>query len=318
MGRGQVRQAEIVFFGWVSCFYSYWPTVSLLSNCYEEMALLKFLQPFVFFHLLEILQKKFMAFDLGERSTGICVGDSSMKIYPIKGRNWDGYVLSPLEQILNQISDGSGQYVANWFIPNRLFSPQVLNPSTMAVSKMREVLNQLASLHDVEFYIFGFNAYKMIWDDKEKYAFIRKQLKDLEDDGRLTTKWFTFVDESSSTKQASDFLCKKFPQLYNPQLFLDEHTLVRDRIRSHPRYQNPGNQNFSCDLAKVHKRLLDSYSACYFTREFFTHCQRNTLMTGVGIEKVQKMVAYANLIGYEDEEMAEFLQEKRPKRIRIF
>ncbi|KAK0598166.1 hypothetical protein LWI29_032212 [Acer saccharum] len=234
-----------------------------------------------------------MAFDLGERSTGICVGDSSMKIYPIKGRNWDGYVLSPLEQILNQISDGSGQYVANWFIPNRLFSPQVLNPSTMAVSKMREVLNQL-------------------------YAFIRKQLKDLEDDGRLTTKWFTFVDESSSTKQASDFLCKKFPQLYNPQLFLDEHTLVRDRIRSHPRYQNPGDQNFSCDLAKVRKRLLDSYSACYFTREFFTHCQRNTLMTGVGIEKVQKMVAYANLIGYEDEEMAEFLQEKRPKRIRIF
>ncbi|KAK1576019.1 hypothetical protein Q3G72_010193 [Acer saccharum] len=251
-----------------------------------------------------------MAFDLDEESTGICVGDSSMKIYPIKGGKWDGYVLSPLEQILNQIFNGSGQYDAGWFIPNSPFSPQVLNPTTMAVSEMREVLNQLASTHNVEYYIFGLNADTRICDYKEKFAFIEKQLKDLEDDGRLTMKWFTFVDKFRSKISANDFLHKRFPQLYNPQLFLAKHTLVRDRIHAHPRYQDLGYQNFSSDLDKVRKRLLGSYSACYFTREFFTCCQRNTLMTGVGKEKVQKMVAYANLIGYEYDEAAEFLQEE--------
>ncbi|KAK0596197.1 hypothetical protein LWI29_013525 [Acer saccharum] len=191
----------------------------------------------------------------------VITNSSTKKIYLIKGRDFDGYVLSPLEHILNQISDGSGKYEEGWFIPNKLFSPQVLNPTTMAVSEMREALNQLASTHNVEYFIFGFNAHEMTMDDPEKYAFIRKQLKDLEDDGRLTTKWFTFVDESWSTIMANDFLNKFFPELNDPQWFFKMYKPVRDD----PHYKDPRDQNFTRDLAKVRKRMLDSYSAYCFT-----------------------------------------------------
>ena len=44
------------------------------------------------------------------------------------------------------------------------------------------------------FFIFGYNTNTRHWKDEEEFAIVRKQLKDLEDDGKMETKFYTFVD----------------------------------------------------------------------------------------------------------------------------
>ncbi|KAK1576240.1 hypothetical protein Q3G72_012160 [Acer saccharum] len=268
---------------------------------------MKFLHPFDLYERLFQLKKKAIGLDLGEFSTGLCLCEppsSFPKICPILApENWEGkYSLSPLEKILNESNDGRGNYRQGWFYPKLPFSPQVLNATTMAVSEMRDVLNYLADVHKVEYFIFGFNAHSDYWDDKENYAFIRKQLKDLEEDGKLRTIYFTFVDESGSTKVASKFFGKKFPELENTELFLKRNYLFKDRIVNNPRYQDDG-ENLKKDLSKHHKRMLDCYAACIFCWGFFDKCVKGNLMDGgFQSQKISVMMNYAISFGYKVEQ----------------
>ncbi|KAK1557460.1 hypothetical protein Q3G72_025021 [Acer saccharum] len=134
---------------------------------------------------MERLGKNFIGFDFGEKSTGLCLADNSMRnAFPIMAPgNWNGiYVLTPLEKILNQIYDGF----------------------------------------------------------------------DFEDDGKLTTKYYNFVDEWNSTRQADYFLCNKFPEIANPNQFLDMYPRIRDDMC----YQDQDEQNIKIDLAKFRKKVV--------------------------------------------------------------
>ncbi|KAK0579438.1 hypothetical protein LWI29_026402 [Acer saccharum] len=251
-----------------------------------------------------------MAFDLGEGSTGICIcNPSTQEVKPIMGKTCEGYNLSPLETMLNDLSDGSGTstntgVLAGWYEPNNLFSPQVLNGTTMTVLEMRKLLNQLATDHRVEYYVFGFNADKRRLNDREKFAFIRKQLRDLEEEGGLGTKFFTFVNEFGTTKLAEKFCVDRFPEVFNCKLFLEMHPEVKDRMKADERYRDSNGEIdlngkfFKRDLKKLRKRLLDSNAACRFSWEYITRDATSNLVMGDGGLMVQKMIEYAEEFGY--------------------
>ncbi|KAK0596937.1 hypothetical protein LWI29_020349 [Acer saccharum] len=236
------------------------------------------------FDRLNRLGKKSIGVNFGELSTGLCLCDApsaNTKTCPILAPgNWKGkYALSPLEQILNQDSEGvDGKFQNGWFSPKLPFSPQVLNTTTMAVSEMREVLNYL-------------------------YSFIRKQLQDFEDDGKIKTIYFTFADDSKSTYEAKEFFKNNFPELKDKELFLAKHHLFKDRILDNPRYQGQQGKNLKNDLSIYHKRMLDCYVACRFCWDFLTKSANGKLMDGgYGSEKVRVMIDYARSYGYMVEE----------------
>ncbi|KAK1578964.1 hypothetical protein Q3G72_034565 [Acer saccharum] len=249
------------------------------------MTILKFLHPMDLFDRLHRLRKKSIGVDFGEWSTGLCLCEAptcNPKIYPILApENWEGkYALSPLDHILNQGNKGGGHFQQGWFFPSLPFSPQLLNGTTIAVSEIRDVLNYLTAEENVEYFIFRFNVDSRYWDDKENYSFIRKQLQDFEDDGKIETIYFTFADESNSTDVTQDFFDKKFPELEDKELFLAKHHLFKEKILDNLRYQDQNGKNLKKDLSKYHKRMLDCYVACSFCWEFLTKCASGQLMDG--------------------------------------
>ncbi|KAK0590510.1 hypothetical protein LWI29_028163 [Acer saccharum] len=160
---------------------------------------LRWLDPNVLYEKLLNSNRNTMGVDFGKESIGLCIGVSyTGKVYPMLASGWNGrYLLSPLEKFLNTNYSlkGGGEYENRMFVPNMLFSPQTED-------------------YVVKYYVFGFSADRRYWNNEDRYAFIKDQLKALEADGQLVTTFFTFVNEANSTKIAKDFLKSRFPELF--------------------------------------------------------------------------------------------------------
>ncbi|KAK4853115.1 hypothetical protein QYF36_004047 [Acer negundo] len=114
-------------------------------------------------------------------------------------------------------SDGLDWYddLSGWFKTNNIFSPQVLNSGSMEASDMRDILNELVEMYDVDCFLFGFSTDRRYWDDETQYKFIERLVGKLDADENLKPKLFTFVDKSNSTKRAKMFLKKYLPRLFD-------------------------------------------------------------------------------------------------------
>ncbi|TXG61722.1 hypothetical protein EZV62_013085 [Acer yangbiense] len=236
---------------------------------------LRWLDPNVLYEKLLNSNRNTMGVDFGKESTGLCIGVSyTGNVYPMLASSWNGrYLLSPLEKFLNtnySLKRG-GEYENRMFVPNMLFSPQVVNAQTMDTSVIRDIHNKL-------------------------YAFIKDQLKALEADGQLVTTFFTFVNEANSTKIAKDFLKSRFPELFClgrfKRMYPDIPKIVLYK-------QNP--RKLKIDFAAFRKRFIDAYAAAHFTKAFLNMGYRQKLnpKKSQGKAKFEKMKKFAISCGYK-------------------
>ncbi|KAK3220591.1 hypothetical protein Dsin_014561 [Dipteronia sinensis] len=149
-----------------------------------------------------------------------------------------------------------------------------------------------STCNDIEYFVFGLFTDIRYRNDKEKFSFIRKQIKDLEDDGKTKVKFFTLVDATDSTREADNFLKKHFGELDNTKIICE--------FRVVPCYNDEGDKHLEADLANFRKRMLDCYSACCFSWHYFKKCLLSQLMAGKeGRETIEILVGYAEeTLGY--------------------
>ncbi|KAI9161151.1 hypothetical protein LWI28_014930 [Acer negundo] len=255
--------------------------------------------------------------DFGGTTTGLCVGKvCDGKVCNMKVCNWRyaypmmalGNLgpkddLSALESYFNSFSDGYGEILdGKWFLPDDLYSPQVVNSKIMTVSVAREILNTLAVNYGAQYYVFGFNADEGHWDVESNYAFLKNQIIQLEQDGNLAHKCFTIVDESHSTNCADKFLKTQFPELSDAGKILEMYPEIPHELRW--QYNKSGEfdlDRFEDDLAQFRKRLLDCYSAAHFTRIFLDKGYRGLLPEGDDRAKAkdERMMKFAHDLGYD-------------------
>ncbi|KAK1567108.1 hypothetical protein Q3G72_008271 [Acer saccharum] len=148
----------------------------------------------------------------------------------------------------------------------------------------------------VKYYVFGFSADRRYWNNEDRYAFIKDQLKALEADGQLVTTFFTFVNEANSTKIAKDFLKSRFPELF----CLDRFKRMYPDIPKIALYkQNP--RKLKIDFAAFRKRVIDAYAAAHFTKAFLNMGYRQKLnpKKSQGKAKFEKMKKFAISCGYK-------------------
>ncbi|KAK3220251.1 hypothetical protein Dsin_014221 [Dipteronia sinensis] len=111
--------------------------------------------------------------NIGDTSIGICIGDikqsNAKPILPLGGG--EGYTLSYLEKSLNEKSNGGEVYDYGWFKPYNVFSPQVLEPSSMTASEMSHILNDLEEANSVYCFLFGYSADRRHTSDKDNVLF---------------------------------------------------------------------------------------------------------------------------------------------------
>ncbi|KAK1568225.1 hypothetical protein Q3G72_021936 [Acer saccharum] len=162
--------------------------------------------------------------------------------------------------MLNNNNSGDGKDLDGYFIPKKLFSPQMFHPATMPVTDMRDILNDLASSEDANYFVFGIPAYPSFMHKRNEFYFVKKHIRDLGNVGGLKTRFFTLVDESHSTNKAKHFLDHYIPQLTDPQLFSQ---MYRD-ISTSAHYKDCP-RKLMIDLDTLWKKMTDAYAAAIFT-----------------------------------------------------
>ncbi|KAK1582754.1 hypothetical protein Q3G72_017935 [Acer saccharum] len=205
-----------------------------------------------------------MGFNIGKKSTGLCLGD------------FDSEIVCPI------LAPGTWEEIV---CP--ILAPGTCE-GTYFMSPTKVILNDIHNSVNGDGLPDGQLVETWHWKDEEEFAIVRKQLKDLEDGGKMETKFYTFVDEWNSTKIDDKFLSHHFPELKNSNMFRNMYPAIDNHYRV-----NVG-LRINDDLAKLRKKLLDSYTRCFFTQKFLSMCYLHNLSKA----KINKMVAFALRCGY--------------------